>query len=208
MITVITSFGNFNLTFHSIILGDLVHWLTQGSEDCSYLLNKRERKVVKELDAAFRSTFRGEPGESPDLSYFFGDNPAFSKTWSATSGRLPCFRRNGGFYYHRKTGRIMTAVDKLTALGWPTVQEVSDNMMTTCVPLLDPKRGELMAGNAMLLGNAGIVLLVGLTCFKKKCQTNRMTGTICLPVAQGPSRDEMTTIYNNIQILKQVSNNI
>ena len=62
----------------------------------------------------------------------------------------------------------MTAMDKLTALGWPTARESAQNMLTTCIPALDTKRAELMAGNAMLLGNCAIVLLVGLSCFTKK----------------------------------------
>lgn len=105
------------------------------------------------------------------LYTFLGDNPSYSRTWSAFSGKLPCFRRNTGFYVERTTGRVLTPTDKITALGWPTTSEAARNMLTTVLPTLDEKRSGLMAGNAMLLGNCAIVMLVGLCCFKAKGNT-------------------------------------
>ena len=135
-----------------------------------YMFNDRERRVVQELDEEYSRIYRRDPGSpasSMDLVYFLGDNPSFSRTWSAYSGRLPCFRRNKGFYLHRVSGRVLTPIDKVTPLGWPTTARASDNMLTSRLPALDTKRAELMAGNAMLLGNCAVVILVGLACFKK-----------------------------------------
>ena len=122
--------------------------------------------MVRVLDQDYKRIYGGQPQQQLDLVYFLGDNPSFSRTWSAR-GRLPCFRRNTGHYLHRASGRVMTSVDRLTALGWPTTQQIASNMMTTCFPTLDTSRGELMAGNAMALGNVSIVILVGLSCFKR-----------------------------------------
>ena len=72
-----------------------------------------------------------------------------------------------GFYYQRSTGRVMTSTDKLTALGWPTTKEVASSMRTSVLGTVDPKRAELMAGNAMHLSNVSIVVLVGMVCFRK-----------------------------------------
>ena len=130
------------------------------------MLNEREKKAVRVLDKDYQRIYQGQPQQQLDLVYFLGDNPSFSRTWSA-KGRLPCFRRNTGFYFHRHSGRVMTSVDRLTALGWPTTGEIASNMLTTCLPTLDMSRGELMAGNAMALGNVSIVILVGLSCFKR-----------------------------------------
>lgn len=69
---------------------------------------------------------------------------------------------------HRPSGKLLTPSDKLTALGWPTTKSIADSMLVTQLPALDNGRAELMAGNAMLLGNCSIVMLVGLTCFKKR----------------------------------------
>ena len=62
----------------------------------------------------------------------------------------------------------MTSVDKLTALGWPTTSPIADAMMATKLPTLDTKRAELMAGNAMHLGNVSLVILCGLVCFGRQ----------------------------------------
>ena len=140
--------------------------------DCSYMLNEREQKVARVLDQEYQRIYKKQPREQLDLVYFLGDNPSFSRTWSAR-GRLPCFRRNTGFYLQRATGRVMTSVDRLTALGWPTTEGIASNMLTTCLPTLDTRRGELMAGNAMALGNVSIVILVGLSCFKRVSDSER-----------------------------------
>lgn len=144
-------------------------FFAQDKESFDYILNPRERRVVKELDNAYRKKFtKQDPRSSPDNVYFLGDNPSFSKTWSCHSGKLPTFRRNMGFYYQRSTGKVMTSTDKLTALGWPTTKEVASSMLTSVLGTVDPKRAELMAGNAMHLSNVAIVVLVSLVCFTKK----------------------------------------
>lgn len=131
------------------------------------MLNDRESKVVAQYDAEYRKRYKTDPAGDKDLVYFLGDNPSFSLTWSAHSKKLPCFRRNSGFYLRRSSWTIMTPGEKLTALGWPTLPELSQKMLCTPLQTLDSKRGELMAGNAKHLGNAAIVLAIGLACFRK-----------------------------------------
>lgn len=144
----------------------------KGQEDCSYFFNQREQMCVATLDQEFERIYQQRPKTSLDLVYFLGDNPSFSRTWSAFSGKLPCFRRNKGFYVHRPSGKVLTPADKLTALGWPTTKPIADSMLVSQLPSLDTGRAELMAGNAMLLGNCSIVMLVGLTCFRKRNMDN------------------------------------
>ena len=67
-----------------------------GHFDFSYLLNEREKLVIRELDAKFWQTQGRDPSLDPDLVYCLADNPQFTCLWSATSGRLPCLRRNAG----------------------------------------------------------------------------------------------------------------
>ena len=131
------------------------------------MLNDRESKVVAQYDAEYRKRYKTDPAGDKDFVYFLGDNPSFSLTWSAHSKKLPCFRRNSGFYLRRSSWTNMTPGEKLTALGWPTLPELSQKMLCTPLQTLDSKRGELMAGNAMHLGNAAIVLAIGLACFRK-----------------------------------------
>ena len=105
--------------------------------------------------------------DSVDNVYFLGDNPSFSVTWSCYSKKLPTFRRNSGWYYQRATGRVMTPSCKLSALAWPTTNEMAKSMLTSTLPSLDVKRSELMQGNAMNLMNVAIVVLLGLACFSR-----------------------------------------
>ena len=142
-------------------------WPTQVDNGCHFMLNDRELGVVKQYDSAYRKRYKTDPGNDKELIYFLGDNPSYSLTWSAHSKRIPCFRRNKGFYLKRSSWTIMTPGEKLTALGWPTLPELAKKMLCTPLQTLDSKRGELMAGNAMHLGNAAIVLAIGLACFRK-----------------------------------------
>lgn len=105
------------------------------------------------------------PKKNKNLVYFLGDNPKWAKTWSAASHKLPTFRRNGGFYYSPATARVMLPTDKLAALGWPTNFQAARGMGTKKFPAMDRRRGDLVAGNAMHLGNSTILLLLGLVCF-------------------------------------------
>lgn len=123
---------------------------------------------MKDLDRAYVEKYGADPADNPNLVYFLGDNPSWAKTWSASRGKLPTFRRNNGFYLSRPSFKIMTPGDKLAALGWPVTSGTAAAMMTTKFPSLDSRRGGLVAGNAMHLGNSGIVLLVGLVCFGRQ----------------------------------------
>ena len=110
------------------------------------MFNPRERGVVRQLDAAYVEKFETLPESNPNLVYFLGDNPSYSKTWSAVSNRIPTFRRNAGFYYSPASRRVLLPMDKLAALGWPTTSHTALAMHTARFPLLDRKRGDLVAG--------------------------------------------------------------
>ena len=113
--------------------------------------------------------FNRMPVFDDNLVYFLGDRFEFSKTWSAVSGRVPCYRRNTGKYLFRKPMKFLTSTDKLASLGWPVTAEVAAEMGTTVLPTLDILRADLLAGNSMRLSNATIILLTGLACFGKRC---------------------------------------
>jgi hypothetical protein len=123
--------------------------------------------VVATLDDEYLRRFGTDPADDRDLLYFVGDNPSYSMTWSAVSGRVPTYRRNSGKYVHRQTMTWLTAVDKLASLGWPVTPEVAEAMGVPIVPVTDNARADVMAGNAMHFTNSAVVLLVGLACFGK-----------------------------------------
>lgn len=136
-----------------------------SSNDVFKLLNRREQTLVAGLDAAYRDLYHVSPTTNPNLVYFLGDRLEWGKTWSAHSGKLPTFRRNKGFYLLRNGMKIMSPTDKLAALGWPVTQDIARSYGVTVFPSLDLKRGDLLAGNSMHLGNSSVVLLLGLACF-------------------------------------------
>ena len=59
---------------------------------CFAVVAKLRQRRIKELDAAYRAACSGNPEDDPDLCYFLGDEPSYSKTWSMTSGKVPTFR--------------------------------------------------------------------------------------------------------------------
>ena len=70
--------------------------------------------MVEELNEAFYQRTGLTPESQPDLCYFLGDNPSYSKTWSAASGRIPTFRRNAasGKFWFPHVKRWLTNSEK------------------------------------------------------------------------------------------------
>ena len=143
--------------------------LTQEWWSTASVLNDREIAVIKHLDQEYRRRYCEQPAANENLVYFLGDRVEWGKTWSAHSGKLPTFRRNKGFYVQRKGLKLLTPSDKLLALGWPVSMDTAASMQVPPLPSLDLKRADLMAGNAMHLGNSSVVLFIGLSCFGRQC---------------------------------------
>ena len=86
------------------------------------LLTPREQAIVRELNQAYQTMFGARPERDPDLCYFLGDNPSFSRTWTAHSHRLPTLRRNNGKLWFPSVKRWMTSAEKFLVMG----------MLSTC----------------------------------------------------------------------------
>ncbi|OLP97976.1 hypothetical protein AK812_SmicGene19616 [Symbiodinium microadriaticum] len=119
-----------------------------GHFDFSYLLNEREKLVIRELDAKFWQTQGRDPSLDPDLVYCLADNPQFTCLWSATSGRLPCLRRNAG-----------------SAKFWSPLRK---RWLTGYAPCLFPCdiAWQQLVGNCMAFSNVALVLMVFLSSFR------------------------------------------
>ncbi|CAE7564126.1 unnamed protein product, partial [Symbiodinium necroappetens] len=113
-----------------------------GHFDFSYLLNEREKLAIRELDAKFWKTQGRGPSLDPDLVYCLADNPQFTCLWSATSGRLPCLRRNAG-----------------SAKFWSPLRK---RWLTGYAPCLFPCdiAWQQLVGNCMAFSNVALVLMV------------------------------------------------
>ena len=138
--------------------------LPQDNRNCWYVLNEREKQLVRQLDFDFLAKYGKDPALEKNLYYFLGDRYEFCRTWSAPSGALPTFRKNTGRYLNRGTMELLLGSEKLMALGWPCTPEISERLGTTTLQPIPLKQIDVMAGNAMHLTVASIVLMLGLTC--------------------------------------------
>ncbi|CAE7835498.1 unnamed protein product [Symbiodinium sp. CCMP2592] len=127
--------------------------------DLTYLLSAREREVVEKLSRKYEEMF-GTPAESDrDLVFFLGDSAEWC-TWSATSRKIPTFRRNAG------SAKYWFPCEKrLTALTFPVRSPVGQAAGLPVLQAMDVKRASQLAGNAMALQVAGLVQMVALSCF-------------------------------------------
>lgn len=134
------------------------------------LLTERERFLVHQLDSKFSTMYKRSPENEESLMYFLGDRFEFAATWSASSGRIPTFRKNPARYLHRPSMKFLTGQEKLACLGWPVTRQIAQHMLTTPLPSTESARSDFLAGNSMHLGNCSIVMLVGLCSFKYRQQ--------------------------------------
>ena len=88
-----------------------------GAVDFSYILNEREKNAIRELSVEYRRRFNKKPEDDADLCFFLGDDPGFSRTWSAVSKKVPTFRRNSsaGKTWYPRARRWLTPAEKLLA---------------------------------------------------------------------------------------------
>ena len=87
--------------------------------DLSYLLSDNETEYVRRYIEAYEERFPGHrAADNPNLCFFLGDNPLHMKTWSATSCKVPTFRRNAasGKYWFPFYRRWMTNSEKPLSL--------------------------------------------------------------------------------------------
>ena len=132
------------------------------NEDWRYLLTPKERKRLKRYNKLWREKFDSQPHHNSNAFFNLGDNPLKRKIWSA-EGSLPAFRRQAGKMWSAKANRWLTSTERLVALGYPANLQTSN--AARCQPVPIPTAGaDAMAGNAWHLSNAGLVLLVALSC--------------------------------------------
>ena len=86
----------------------------QVNPDLTYILNERERNLVTVLGEEYQHRYAKPPQSDCDLVYFLGDNASWSITWSASSRRLPCLRRNSssGKFWVPSRNRWLTATER------------------------------------------------------------------------------------------------
>ena len=139
----------------------------QGTSDLTYLLTTRELETKQALDVKYHQK-KGVPPESDtQLVYFLGDSASYGASWSATSQRIPTFRRNAssGVFWLPACRRFLTQKERLVAMGWPCCKEVARSLQVPLFGASDVRRASDLLGNAMHYQSAAILQLVALSCF-------------------------------------------
>ena len=161
-----------------------------GTLDLEYILNNRERHTVASLEKHYWQRFHAAPRSDPDLCFFLGDNPKFSKSWSGTSGKIPTLRRNGSKIWFPAKQRWLTASERflgglslalepkhplaemllyshprLSTLGFPMRESMARALGVSTVAVKDPKRATQLAGNCMSFNTAAVIHMIALSCF-------------------------------------------
>ena len=130
------------------------------------LLNQREAQGVKYAIARYKQRVGPYPERDDDLIVFLGDTPANRLCWTATSRRIPTYRRNGGKMWHVRSKSWMSSRDKLASLGFPVTESMATSMGVPAIPIQDQLRASSVAGNSFHFATAACVQLIALCCFK------------------------------------------
>lgn len=138
----------------------------EAADSLEYLLNHREIKELKNYTDEYVRRFGQNPETDPNAMFFLGDNTRFSYTWTCTSNAISTFRRQSGKFWVPRLKRWLVAIDKLTALGFPTTAEAASTLgLRQPLPVSDPSRGHSVCGNSFHLTNCAVILLLAMTCF-------------------------------------------
>lgn len=152
----------------------------KGKPDWTYILLKREKKAAKDFDKRWKRQHSEHGKNNLGCWFHLGDNPIKRVVQSTKTGVWPTFRRGGGIMWSPGLRRWITPRERLAAMGFPAYRHLEQALgVTFRLALQEASSGSLrqMAGNAMHLANAGLVLLAAL-------------GTVRLVVPGGRGRSQ------------------
>lgn len=130
------------------------------------LLNLREAMGVKYCIHRYKDKLGSNPQLDDDLFIFLGDTPAKRLCWTATSRKLPTYRRNGGKMYHVRSQTWLTPREKLASLGFPITVNTAMSMGVPVIGVKDGLRATSVAGNSFHFATVACVQLIVLSCYR------------------------------------------
>ncbi|CAE6961989.1 unnamed protein product, partial [Symbiodinium sp. CCMP2456] len=125
--------------------------------DLSYLLTEHEEKARRRLDATYVKKFGKKPSDDPNLVYLLGNDPQWTTSWTAVSGRLPDIHGNvatGKFWYPHFT--------RLCAMTFPVTEASASVLGVPVLGTRDPKRAAQLVAGARSLHNAALIQMIAL----------------------------------------------
>ena len=136
--------------------------------DLTYLLLPREIEAIKCLANAYNERFHPQQAdEDSDLCMYLGDNPQWSKTWSAISGAIPTLRMSAGLLWFPFHKRWLLPLEKLLSQGVPVHSSYARSMKVLTVPVADPLRINELVAISMHFSSVAMVQFVGLCCLAR-----------------------------------------
>ena len=135
--------------------------------DLRRLLSSREQQALAQYEKEYVRRYSCSPSRDKNLVCYLADNPSWSLTWSAVSGRIPTLRLNShtGKLWIPSLNRWMVGRERLATLGWPVNSDMATAMGVKEVPAKDYLRSCEMAGNGMHLPCVAVAELIALSCF-------------------------------------------
>ena len=130
------------------------------------LLNLREAGGVKYAINLYKKRIGSAATSDDDLVIFLGDTPSKRLCWSATSRKIPTFRRNNGKMWHVRSQSWLTSRERLACLGFPVTQSCAESMGVPMIPVRDHMRNASVAGNSFHFSTVACVQLVALSCYR------------------------------------------
>lgn len=82
-------------------------------------------------------------------------------------GEVPTLRMAGGLTWSVKNRRFMTGREKLGMLGFPVTPLTAAALSVRELPVADPERCSMVAGNCMHWSSIGVIQLVALVSFRQ-----------------------------------------
>jgi hypothetical protein len=151
-----------------IVLPD---WLIEaqhaGDIDLTFLLNERELDALRLYTLLYMARWGVHPSNDLNCLFYLGDNPETHCTWSCVSGKIPSLRTGGHLMWIPSLRRFVTAKEFCTAYGFPVYPSIAA-AMGPGIPVMQmgPHEARHFLGNCMHSSCVGVVMLVGLACFR------------------------------------------
>ena len=73
----------------------------------------------------------------------------------------------GGLTWSVRKRRFMTGREKLGMLGFPVTPSTAESLSVRELPVADPKRSSMVAGNCMHWSSIGVIQLIALVSFRQ-----------------------------------------
>jgi len=134
-------------------------------QDMTSLLTAHEHQRLAAYMAMWQARFGHDAATDPTAVFNLADNPENGfVTWSASSGRIPGLRTNGGKLWVPCLGRWLTTKEQLAAMGVPVYPSLAAAAQVPLVPVSPGPEAKLMLGNMMHIASVGTALLVAMSC--------------------------------------------